>query len=47
MPAAIVIATVEEPTQILTSAATINATTTNGSAADETAFPITSPSPEY
>lgn len=38
-------ATVDEPTHILTSAATMNATTTRGRAADETALPITSPSP--
>ena len=47
IPAAIVMATVEEPTQILTSAATINATATIGRLADDTAFPIRSPSPEY
>ena len=35
IPAAIVIATVEEPTQILTNAATINATRTIGRFADD------------
>ena len=47
IPAAMVIATVAEPTQIRTSAATIKATSTIGKLADETAFPIKSPSPEY
>ncbi len=47
MPAAIVIATVAEPTQILTNAATINATTTIGRFAEDTALPIRSPKPEY
>ena len=47
MPAAIVIATVAEPTQIRTRAATINATTTIGRFAEETAFQIRSPRPEY
>ena len=47
IPAAIVIATVEEPTQILTNAATRNATSTSGRFAEATALPMTSPSPEY
>ena len=47
MPAAMVIATVEEPTQILTRAATTNATTTIGILIEATALPIKSPSPEY
>ena len=47
IPAAIVIATVDEPTQILTSAATIKATTTIGIFTEATALPIRSPSPEY
>ncbi len=47
IPAAIVIATVEEPTQIRTNAATINARTTIGSDIEDTAFPIKSPRPEY
>ena len=47
IPAAIVMATVADPTQIRTSAATTKATTTIGRFADATAFPITSPSPEY
>ena len=37
IPAAMFIATVAEPTQILTSAATMNATTTSGRFADDTA----------
>ncbi|GEM_PF-3591341 len=37
MPAAIVMATVEEPTEMRTSAATMNATTTSGRLAEETA----------
>ena len=47
IPAAMVIATVADPTQILTSAATIKATRTKGRFADDTASPITSPYPEY
>ena len=47
MPAAIVMATVAEPTQMRTRAATINAMMTIGRLAEETAFPMTSPSPEY
>ena len=47
MPAAIVMATVAEPTQMRTRAATINAMITIGRLAEETAFPMTSPSPEY
>ena len=43
IPAAIVMATVEEPTLILTRAATTKATTTIGRFAEETASPITSP----
>ena len=42
MPAAIVMATVAEPTQIRTSAATRKATSTSGRFADATALPITS-----
>lgn len=37
MPAAIVMATVEEPTEMRTSAATMNATRTSGRLAEETA----------
>ena len=47
IPAAIVIATVAEPTDILTNAATTNATTTSGNEADATAPPIISPKLEY
>ena len=47
IPAAMVIATVAEPTQILTSAATKNATTTIGRFMDATALPMISPKPEY
>lgn len=47
MPAAIVMATVEEPTEMRTSAATMNATTTSGRLAEETALPMTSPKPEF
>ena len=47
IPAAMVMATVAEPTQILTRAATTKATTTMGRFAEDTAFPIRSPSPEY
>ena len=43
MQEAIVMATVEEPTEMRTSAATMNATTTNGRLAEETALPMTSP----
>ena len=47
IPAAMVIATVAEPTDILTKAATMKATITIGNEAEATAWPITSPSPEY
>ena len=47
IPAAIVIATVEEPTEIRTSAATMKATTTSGRLAEATALPMTSPKPEF
>ena len=47
IPAAIVIATVEEPTEIRTSAATMKATTTSGRLAEATALPMTSPRPEF
>ena len=47
MPAAIVIATVAEPTEIRTNAATTNATTTIGNEAEATASPITTPKPEF
>ena len=47
IPAAIVMATVAEPTQIRTNAATRNATITIGKFTDATAFPMTSPNPEY
>ena len=47
IPAAMVIATVAEPTQILTRAATTKATTTMGRFAEDTAWPMISPRPEY
>ena len=47
IPAAMVMATVAEPTLMRTRTAMINASTTIGRFMDATAFPITSPSPEY
>ena len=47
MPAAMVIATVEEPTEMRTSAATMKATRTSGRLALATALPMTSPRPEF
>ena len=47
IPAAMVIATVAEPTLMRTRTAMMNASTTIGRFMDATAFPITSPSPEY
>ena len=47
IPAAMVMATVAEPTLIRTRTAMINARTTIGRFMDATAFPITFPRPEY
>ena len=47
MPAAMVIATVEEPTEMRTRAATMKATRTSGRLAFATALPMTSPKPEF
>ena len=47
MPAAMVMATVAEPTEIRTRAATTKATATMGREAEDTALPITSPRPEF
>ena len=47
IPAAMVIETVAEPTEILTTAATRNATSTIGSGKAPTKFPKSSPIPEF
>ena len=47
MPAAMVMATVEEPTEMRTRAATMKATSTSGRLAFATALPMTSPRPVF